>query len=278
MTTPATAPVPGSTSPITPPAPGEPGSPVLPPTGTPAAPPTPPVDPAAGTPAPPAPAADPLTLDVSGDEGEKKGTFTYRETGDKKLDMALAFVGKHGFGPDHPGIVAAQNGDFSILRAELSEKNVAGAEAYLQLAEASYEVLHAKHEAQRAADKEALFKAVGGEDNWQAVTAWAKENATPDEQSEVNSMLAKGGVAMRIAAGFLASQYNAATGGLPEGEGSGPPVAEHRGAPAPASGALSPQEYGRAVADAQKNHKGREPFEQSKEYQSLRERRLRFKG
>lgn len=226
-----------------------------------------------------APAGEPVALPVAeGDKGAK-GEITYNPTGDAGLDMALTFVGKHGFGPDHPSMIAAINGDFSLLRAELAAKNLPGSDAYLALAEKAYASFDAKHKAQREQDKAAVIKVVGGEEQWTAVQEWAKANAEPQEQAALNEMLSKGGYQAVVAAGFLASQYERATGGVPETQGAGPSAAANRGAPANDSGALDPKAYGAAMYEARAAHNPRNGnFEDSAAYKQLRERRARFKG
>lgn len=278
MTTPAT----GTSTPVVPTAPVNPGESA--PVGAPPAPaPAAPAPAAAPAPTPAAaPAAPAPDLTPESDEG-KKGEFTYQPTGDNKLDLALNFVGKHGFGHDHPAIAAASKGDFSILKAQLAEKQVPGFEAYIALAESAYERITTEHAAKATKDKEDLHKYVGGEESWNAITEWAKTNADEGERTELSALLGKGGVSMKIAAGFLASQYQRATGGVPlDKDGSaGPAVAADgvRGAaPGSGSNALSPRDYGLAVATARSEHRGRESFESSPVYEELKARRMRFKG
>lgn len=225
----------------------------------------------------PAPNDAPTTLAVDAKDGPK-GTFSYEPTGDSKLDMTLSFLGKHGFGPGHPAMVAAVNGDFSILRAQLAEKNVPGADAYLALGEAAYQSMHAENEQRRAADKAAVEGIVGGAEQWASIQSWAAENASEQERGPLRELLNKGGQHALIAAGFLASQYEKATGGARDTVGSGAPVSETRGTSAYTTDALSPKDYAEAVHAARSAHKGRDAFEDSPEYHKLRERRLRYKG
>jgi len=65
----------------------------------------------------------------------------YNKTGDPGLDMALSFIGKLGIGPDHPAIVAARQGDFAFIKAELAGRGdkAQGWEQYLSLAEKAFE-------------------------------------------------------------------------------------------------------------------------------------------
>ena len=117
--------------------------------GAPATPPaTPPAAPAAGqppagaaTPAQPAPGVlldDPAAATPPAPNPDTANEFAYDATGDAGLDYALNFVGKLGYGDTHPAMQAAQKGDFSLIRAELATKGVAGSDAVLALAEQAY--------------------------------------------------------------------------------------------------------------------------------------------
>lgn len=219
---------------------------------------------------------DPLTLETEKDD---KGKSTFVETGHAGLDMSLAFLGKHGFGPGHPGMAAAVNGDFSILKAQIAEKGIAGGEAYIALAEKAYTELHEKHEAGRAKDKADLHAIVGGEEQWKAVSEWGKANAGEEQGKALNEMLGMGGEHMKIAAAFLANSYLKATGGVAETDGAGPRVADTSGAASFTTDTLSPSEYGREVAKARMAHKpSMGDFEKSAAYTKLVDRRTRFKG
>lgn len=213
-------------------------------------------------------------------EEDKKGTFTYEDTGDKGLNTVLTFLGKHGFGPGHPAMVDAVNGDFGLLKAQLAEKNVPGSEAYLQLAQAAYDRMHAVHEKQRADDKAAVHTIAGGEEQWNAVAEWAGKNTDEAEKPVIQAMLAKGGVEAKLAATLLTSLYTRANGDLPvkETDGAGPAAATTSGAAANTTNALSPKEYGQAVAAARRTHSNRDgAFEQSDAYRKLVQRRAAWR-
>ena len=81
---------------------------------------------------PPAPPAHSVLLDegaaatTPAPNPDTSNEFAYDATGDAGLDYALNFVGKLGYGDTHPAIMAAQKGDFSLIRAELATKGVAG--------------------------------------------------------------------------------------------------------------------------------------------------------
>ena len=112
------------------PAQGQTGAPAVPP-AQPAVPPAPPATPPANVllDTPPAPVTP---------NPDTTQEFTYDPTGDAGLDYALNFVGKLGYGDTHPAIIAAQKGDFSLIRADLATKGVAGSDAVMALAEQAH--------------------------------------------------------------------------------------------------------------------------------------------
>lgn len=199
----------------------------------------------------------------------------YEPTGDVGLDMALAFVSKAGIGSTHPAMIAAQAGDFSILKATLAAKGTAGWEQFVALGEASYKRTSEANSAKQAKDQAAIFNLAGGKEAWGEVQQWAGANATPEEKVEINALLNQGGLAAKGAVQYLLSAYakagnvtvepkdaigNAARGGSPSGN----------------AGPLSPREYADAVG--QLNHKLNGRLEGSKEYDALQRRRSAWRG
>ena len=187
------------------------GAPVAPPAAAPAA---APVAPAAGqAPAGEATPAKPADGVLLGDPAATQPTpnpdtsqeFAYDPTGDAGLDYALNFVGKLGYGDTHPAIIAAQKGDFSLIRAELATKGVAGSDAVLALAEQAYTRFVA--EDAKKAEELAGFaaQAAGSPENWAVVRAWAAQEATPQEKAQVNAALAQGGL---VAQGVISQLVN----------------------------------------------------------------------
>ncbi len=189
------------------------GAPVAPAAPPPA---TPPAAPAAGqppagaaTPAPPAPGVlldDPAAAPPAPNP-DTSNEFAYDPTGDAGLDYALNFVGKLGYGDTHPAIQAAQKGDFSLIRAELATKGVAGSDAVLALAEQAYTRFAA--EDAKKSDELAGFaaQAAGSAENWAVVRAWAAQEATPQEKAQVNSALAQGGLVAQGVISQLVALY-----------------------------------------------------------------------
>jgi hypothetical protein len=201
--------------------------------------------------------------------------FEYEPTGDAGLDLALQFIGKAGITTAHPGMVAAQNGDFSILKATLAAKGITGWEQFVALGEEAYKRNQEAASKKDEALKSLVHDAAGGAENWQEVQKWASANADPDEKAEINAMLAAGGLQARQAVRYLVECYNKATDVVKA------PVdptrqAGRSGIPAADSGPLSPRAYAYEVARLNVKLRGR--LEGSKEYEALQARRLAWRG
>lgn len=244
--------------------------------------PAPETPPAAPTPAP-APAA-PLAITAAPAPGEPPalapapapaptpaapGVVIYNETGDVGLDMTLKFVGEQGYGPDHPAMQAAINGDFSLLEAELAAKGVKGYEAYIKLGQKAYTDVSTKTAERQAKDKAAVEGVVGGAEQWTAIQGWAEANAEPAEKAAFKGMLGRGGLEAQAAASYLAQLYGKANN--VNTEGAGPKVVATKTAPGGTEG-MTRQEYTAAVMAARNTFKGGD-FENSSEYKQLQQRR-----
>jgi len=173
-------------------------------------------------------------------------------------------------------MAAAIQGDFGQIKALLGEKGIQGYEAYVALAEKGYQDLLAKEAEKTYAIQQIATQAAGDEATWAETLAWASVNAEPDEKEAVNAALAQGGVVAEAMATFLVSQYRSSTGTTyaPAAPAVKPEAA--RGAANPAGGALSPVEYGKAVAELRRTRG--ENFEQSPEYRALQVRRATWRG
>jgi len=201
----------------------------------------------------------------------------YEPTGDANLDMALAFVGKHGLDPDHPVMEAAFHGDFAPIRAVLAEKGIQGYEAYLALAEKGWQDQQARQAEKVQAVQQIVVQAAGGDEGlWADTLAWASENAEPHEKEAANAAFEQGGLAAEAMAAFLVNQYRSASGTTytPTATAIQPDAA--RGAASAAGGALSPVEYGKAVADLRRTRGVY--FEETAEYRQLQARRAAWRG
>lgn len=214
----------------------------------------------------PAPAAAPV----------EAGEVAYEPTGDVGLDMALDFVGKQGIALDHPAMIAAQNGDFSILKATLASKGAVGWEQFVALGEMAFGRVKEQTSAKEAQMVKAVHDAAGGEEQWGAVKQWASSNATPEEKAEINALLNQGGLAAKGAVKYLVEAYNKANNVVVEPRDAAANAGRAGGVPSGATGPLSPAEYSKAVGAL--NHKLGGRLEGSKEYEALQRRRMAYHG
>lgn len=148
-------------------------------------------------------------------EADKGPTaFVYDKTNEPGLDMALSFVGKLGLGPTDPAMAAAIKGDFGMLKAKLAGMGAkaTGWEQYVALAEESDKQFKETQATKVKADTENVHNAVGGAENWKAISKWAGENATPEEKASVNAALKGGGLQAKLMAEWLAGKYSKAKG------------------------------------------------------------------
>lgn len=244
--------VPGITAPA---APSAPAAPVVP--AAPAAPVTLTVPPVA----PPTP-----DLDTS-------VQFEYDPTGDAGLDYALGYIGRLGYGTDHPAVAACRAGNFGLLKAELAGlgSKAPGYAEVIALAEQAY-----ANNVKSVSEKEAKLgeycvSAAGSQENWSAVQSWASANADPAEKQQINAALAQGGLIAEAAINMLVQLYSKqntlaqepasavrsdASGGTPSG-----------------GGALTAAQYGAAVAALSRANGGRD-HTGTAEYAALQARRL----
>lgn len=215
--------------------------------------------------------AEPL---VEAPEGQ---TVQYNKTGDPGLDMALTFIGRMGIGPDHPAVVAARQGDFSFIKAELAGRGekAQGWEQYLALAEKAYESAQKTAQETVAKTKAIVEQTVGGAEQWVAIQSWAKANAEPHEREQINSMLNQGGLAAQAAAKLLSELYNQAHNTVVEPAEPANPNRSNRAASSTA--ALSPQDY-QAELKALIGRIGAHRVQDSPEYAQLQQRRRMYRG
>lgn len=201
--------------------------------------------------------------------------FEFEPTGDVGMDMALAFIGKAGINEQHPAMVAAVNGDFTILKATLAAKGAPGWEQFVALGEAAYSRKAAEAASQRTALQEAVFKEAGGKEQWTAVQQWASANATPEEKAEINALLNKGGLAAKGAVKYLVDAYGRANN-VEVNPRDPTATASRGGVPDAATAPLSARDYASAVQQLNVKLGGR--LEGSKEYAALQSRRAAFRG
>lgn len=196
----------------------------------------------------------------------------YDPTGDAGLDLALEYVGNLGFGPEHAAIAAAEGGDFGPLEAALKalgEKGK-GFEKYLALAKQAVTGKVEAAKARLAKDQDMVHKTVGGEENWKAISAWARENAEPQEVEQVNAALKAGGIAAKAMALYLHTKFQSAAGTeiqpAPAVQAS---ASAANGAP---GGILTAREFSQQSAEMRKAHGPN--FEQHPAFRQLVARRV----
>lgn len=203
-------------------------------------------------------------------EADTVGAVSYATTGDAGLDMALTFVGNLGLGPEDPAMAAAMDGNFGLLKAKLSAlgDKAKGWEQYVALAEKAHTDTANATKAKVEADTKVIHDAVGGKDNWNAISKWAGENAEPAEKESVNAALKAGGLAAKAVAIYLQGLYGRAQGTTVEPE----PVVQPGAAAKPdASGALTASQYAKEVQALRAKEGFR--FESGAAYKQLNARR-----
>lgn len=200
-----------------------------------------------------------------------EAAVAFEPTGDVGLDMALDFLGKQGFGLEHPAMVAAGNGDFTVLEALLAQKGVQGWKEMVELGKQGYGRMQAGQKEAAAKTLAAVEAVAGGKEQWAAIQSWARDNATPEERTEINAQLNAGGMQAKMAATYLRDAYTRASNvnvTPPDGltyKGDNKPAAS-------AVGPLSAKAYTDAVSELHRKLGGR--MESSKEYADLQRRRM----
>lgn len=230
-------------------------------------------------PAPDQPVGE-VTPPADGENAPAAGeAISYEPTGNPGMDLALDFLGKLGFGPEDPAMAAAGKGDFGLLKAKLAVmgEKAQGWEAVLAVGEQSLKSINEARAAAEQKTQDAILS-VFGEDRaaaakqWEAVRAWAKENAEPDERDAVNSALAAGGIAAKAMAAYLNGLYSKHPSAVIEPA----TVTTVGGSGENTSGALSPAQY--RVEIASLRAKLGQGMDGSPEYKALQARRLAYRG
>ena len=199
----------------------------------------------------------------------------YAPTGDAGLDMTLSFLGGLNIDPADPAMVAAGEGNFSLLEAKLGAMGdkAKGWEKFLALGKQSYEGVKGKAEAKAAAERTIVETAVGGAENWTVIQDWARKNAEPAEKEAVNAALNAGGIAAKAMALYLAGLYERSSGAVIKGKSATVPGA---GSGSPNSVALAPRAF---VAEVEKlRQKLGSRMDESPEYKQLQQRRHAWRG
>lgn len=221
-----------------------------------------------------APATEPATATPA-----PAGPVSYEPTGDPGLDMALGFVGKLGIPASDPAMVAAEQGNFALLKAKLAllGDKAQGWEQVIALGETAIAGLKAKADARQKATQDAILSAFGEDRDaatkqWGEVQAWARENAEPEERAAVNAALSAGGIAAKAMAAYLRGLHGKHPSATVE-----PAVVTKIGGNGSSadSAALSPAAYKAAVHELRGKLGG--ALDSSPEYRALQARRMMWR-
>lgn len=195
----------------------------------------------------------------------------FEKTGETGLDVALDFAFKHGYSSTHPSILAASNGDWSLIEAELATKNIPGYKEMVELAKKGFANLVEKQEKVQK-EIEAAVMSVVGNDNamYQSILDFASKNADPAEREQLNAMFDAGPLQAKAAMMILREAYETAVGTTVK-----PQSAVKGQIPSSVntqSGGLSRSEYVTAVKELA-NRIGSHNLNNSPEYKELNRRR-----
>jgi hypothetical protein len=130
-------------------------------------------------------------------------------TGDSVGDSVLALLQNGGMTPDDAKSLmfdAVQSGDVSKVDRAALEAKVGKDRANLILAGTENYVSRLATQAQTVLTE--VHGAVGGKDNWSAITAWAKTGVSEADLNQYRSMIDAGGAQARFAAQELVAKFN----------------------------------------------------------------------
>lgn len=234
---------------------------------TPAAPAAPAQAPAAAAPA----ALAPVPAPALAAPAPEAVVVQYSSTGDAALDLALNFIGKRGFGPERPEMVAAAQGDFSKLESSLKAlgKAAEGYEPYLAAAKGSFQARQAAQAKAAEASQAIAVQVSGSVERWNSIHAWAKKVADPHEIVQIDAALKAGGVAAEAMVSKLSTLY------AQSGEDKSPVASVVQAGAAgqePTNGPLTATAYKQELAKLRRQYGDR--LESREEFQKLNERRL----
>ncbi|WCD56169.1 scaffold protein [Caulobacter phage KSC] len=209
-------------------------------------------------------------------EDPPEPTFTYEPTGDPALDVALEFIGGLGINEHNPAMQAAIKGDFTALRAlcaSMGDK-AKGYERFVALGERAFSDAKEASERTAAAKQAAIMDVAGDQETWDAVLAWAANEATPDEKKRLNAMLQGNEFETRAAANLLVSQYTKRVNAPLKGATKHDASAGKGNSAADGDKPLNRREYAAAVREL--SSKMGDAFATSPEYKRLQQRHMAY--
>lgn len=198
--------------------------------------------------------------------------YEYEATGDPGLDYALAFIGSHGYGENHPAVLEAKKGNFDLIAAELAQKDIKGYDAVVRLAKDAFARKQAETQKAEKVLLDYASKTAGGEQNWKTVQSWASKNLTPASKAQVNAALDQGGL---VAEAMIDRLVNMVRAKVTLAKQPGNPVsasASASGSPSSDGGPLDSLGFKQGLAQLRALAKGR-PVETSDQYKALQARR-----
>lgn len=211
------------------------------------------------------------------DDKEPSGKSPFEKTGDAGMDLALGWLSRLGYGSDDEVVKMAYEGDFRLLRAELSGREDAhGWQEYVAIAE-QYQKDSVAKEATRLVDIEkTVHETAGGEKVWNDVFAWAKANADEKQKAAFNKFIVDGDpTTAAMCAEWLVNRYREATGTSFE------PAKAVKDTPSDntnaATYALDPRSYAAKVSELSQKI-GSQNVNASPEYAELKKRRAAWRG
>lgn len=216
--------------------------------------------------------ADPLDATQEGE------VFAYDSTGDAVMDFALDFVGKLGFGPNDPAMLAAGDGNFDLLEIKLAAlgDKATGYERIVALAKQSLANAGTAAAAAVTKTQEACAAAVGVDiEGLNGLIAWGTEQfkagvMTADEKEGLNAMLSAGGLQAIAATKMLYEAHSKAGGIVQKPSPTGQPA--NGGGAAPAE-PLTRVELAKQTAAIVRKY-GSANYQHSPEYKALAARAL----
>lgn len=160
---------------------------------------------APATPAPAAPAAPAPAAPAPAPKGGVEAV-TYEPTENPVIDMALSIIGGAGIPHDHPAMVAAEQGDFALLEAELAVRDPKGAAQAVALLKREFEAGVKKAEETEQLVGETILKQAASAEEWVEAVEWVKGVADEGEREVLNSLLSTPAGA-KIAASYIVGMY-----------------------------------------------------------------------
>lgn len=210
----------------------------------------------------PAKADEPASVDI---KGEITAFMAEHNEENPAVILAMNFLGDAGIGINDPAFLQAREGDFTLLKAMLAQKGLAGSDQMVAILEGAVQASIAEQTAHEEKTTATVTEILG--EQHEEILGWARENAEPEEKTAINEMLEAGGLYARAAAIMIRDAWS-------QGDTTQPAVnAVQVSSPgAGANGPISASEYAEQV-QALANKVGGDP-RGTAAYQQLTARRV----